>query len=631
MSSNYLIMWSYALSLVLMFFAYGWSLSRLLKFSTISFGLQCATGLSFVIALGGYLNLFSLISKASLTIIWLLGLALALAFLLGNFQSLLANLKSTCESLKSDKAFSVLVLILSLIFVLKFSSFISPGAYNTGDDYQGYFVFPAKMIQTGSLGAEAFNERRLVSSLGGQYFLDSFVYLFGSPKNFSLIDYSVGYLLLILVAISLVKSSRLNKYLQLWLVAVVILTPLYITNVNITSVLTGAVLFLSLIALLQEENFSIKYLLVLSLIFTALCALKNSFVPVAVLLLLTIFFKNYQVVKTKQFVLKAIIFFITSLIFLSPWLLASYQSNGTLLYPMLGSGFHAAKYGSFPAPSSLIDATSFISFFFKVQNIYLFVFLLCLIFALTNLRNKFFTKLEFHLAIILILGVLIMGYGTAGYATDRYAFPFMMPIILVLLISLLSRLSNSDQVKECNIFLSLLVALGILVGIGANEFFNYESLALDKLKFGLRGSDLVSHEEQDRYYNLQNVVPAGATILAHLDQNYLFNFQRNKIFVVDYAGASSLPPGMPFFQGPEVLAKYLLSQQIDYVAYAYGNEAGFSRQQFAARLDPKTEVWIKAEAQYTFDFQDNLLALGKVKKRLYDDGQIFILDLQYDQ
>lgn len=629
MSLNYFIMWGHTLSLVLMFFGYGWGLNRLLKLDISGVGLRLATGISFVLAVGGYLNLFSLVTKVSLTVLWLLGLALFFYYIVINRQSLLIRLKLIWATLKSDKAFLGLVIILTLVFLLKFSSLISPGDYNSHDDYQGYFAFPVKMIQTGSLGADPFSERRLVSGLGGQYFLDTFVYLFGDYKNFSMIDWSLGYLLLVSAISSLASFLRLNKYLVLWITAVAIFVPA--GNVNITSVLVGAVIFLMLIRLLWQENFLTRDVLVLSLGFSALCSLKNSFVPVAVLFVLAIFFKNYQVGRFKKILIKTTIFLISSILLLSPWLLASYQSNGTLLYPMLGSGFHATSYGSFPAPSSVIDFTSIVSFFFEIQNIYLFVFLLCLIFAVVNFKNSFFTKNELYLSIILFLGILIIGYGTSGYATERYVFPFMFPITLTIISSLLSRFSKADSEKHRNLFLSLMIGLGILVGVGANDFLSYEFLALDRLKFGLKGSEIISRKDSDRYYNLQNVVPVGETILARLDQNYLFNFQRNNIFIVDYAGASSLPPGMPFFQGPDPLAKYLLDQKINYVAYSYGNEAGFSREEFATRLSPKTAAWIKAEARYTLDFQDNLLALGKIKKRLYDDGQIFILDLRYEQ
>jgi len=30
---------------------------------------------------------------------------------------------------------------------------------------------------------------------------------------------------------------------------------------------------------------------------------------------------------------------------------------------------------------------------------------------------------------------------------------------------------------------------------------------------------------------------------------------------------------------------------------------------------------------YTFDFQDNLDTLGRTRRRIYDDGDIFVLDL----
>src|SRR5262249_17255389 len=88
------------------------------------------------------------------------------------------------------------------------------------------------------------------------------------------------------------------------------------------------------------------------------------------------------------------------------------------------------------------------------------------------------------------------------------------------------------------------------------------------------------------------------------------------------------PPGMPAFQGSEALARYLASKSIRYVAYSYSNEAGFPKSELGHRAEPSFPYSLaRTEAAYTFDFQDNLRSLGDSRRRLYDDGRRFLLDL----
>jgi hypothetical protein len=86
---------------------------------------------------------------------------------------------------------------------------------------------------------------------------------------------------------------------------------------------------------------------------------------------------------------------------------------------------------------------------------------------------------------------------------------------------------------------------------------------------------------------------------------------------------------MPSFKGEEALADYLVSKSIRYVAYSYANEANFPRKSLAGRLEIKPQVsfWLRNQALNTFEFQDSLQKLGKTRKRIYDDGENFVIDL----
>jgi hypothetical protein len=126
---------------------------------------------------------------------------------------------------------------------------------------------------------------------------------------------------------------------------------------------------------------------------------------------------------------------------------------------------------------------------------------------------------------------------------------------------------------------------------------------------------------------MQDAVPDGATLLARLRYPFVLDFTRHTILIANYPGGSSPPPGMPSFQGGEILARYLCEQSVRYVAYSYRKEANFSRETFEHRLAPEALPWNRAQAAHALDFQDNLVELGGSRRRIFDNGDVFVLDL----
>ncbi len=174
------------------------------------------------------------------------------------------------------------------------------------------------------------------------------------------------------------------------------------------------------------------------------------------------------------------------------------------------------------------------------------------------------------------------------------------------------------------------IFIGLLLGYGISDFFSHDKLILQNLKFAVTNQNIILAEESLNYKNLQKAVPPQEKILVALDKNFIFDFNRNEIWIADFPGGSSLPPGMPFRKGADTLSKYLLDHSIYYVAYSYKNEAGSALSQIQNRLDPKMNSWIRTEAEHTLDFHHNLEILGKSKKIIYDDGSHFVIDLRVD-
>ena len=72
---------------------------------------------------------------------------------------------------------------------------------------------------------------------------------------------------------------------------------------------------------------------------------------------------------------------------------------------------------------------------------------------------------------------------------------------------------------------------------------------------------------------MQNLIPAGETLLVATDHPYLVDYRRNKTWSIDVPGTASPAPGMPFFRGAEAVEAYLLANGVHYVLFADGQQA----------------------------------------------------------
>ena len=82
-------------------------------------------------------------------------------------------------------------------------------------------------------------------------------------------------------------------------------------------------------------------------------------------------------------------------------------------------------------------------------------------------------------------------------------------------------------------------------------------------------------------------------------------------------------------QTMKALPDSLRAHDIRYVAFDYATEAGVPQTgELAALARYNTHPWAHAIVTLLFDFQNNLKELGRTRKRVYDDGASFVVDLQ---
>jgi hypothetical protein len=228
------------------------------------------------------------------------------------------------------------------------------------DDYQAYFVFPQKMLQIGSLGTDPFSERRLVSSLGGQSFLQALSFSVLDERTGYLIDPGCGLLVMLGLIIEYCQRKKISKTAT---VAIAIgLLSFNPVRLNTSGVLIPVCLLFALFNVLEGDLLKAtnipKNAAIVGLLVAAICALKSTLIPTCILFFTFSYFFYIIGTKTKhkaiyEFCLAAILL----CLFVLPWSISLYHSSGTLLYPILGKGFHGSVYGgSVKLANSVIDS-----------------------------------------------------------------------------------------------------------------------------------------------------------------------------------------------------------------------------------------------------------------------------------
>jgi hypothetical protein len=128
---------------------------------------------------------------------------------------------------------------------------------------------------------------------------------------------------------------------------------------------------------------------------------------------------------------------------------------------------------------------------------------------------------------------------------------------------------------------------------------------------------------------MQSAIPPGEKFLAYLTAPARLDFRRNPIYVADWPGESSPPPGMPLLKGAEPIADYLVKQGIRYVAYSYASQAYFPRKSFGGYVSAREGRVVGRQAAQSFIFQDALAELMRTRRIIFDDGLNCVVDLAH--
>ncbi len=595
-------------------------------------GLRAAWGLALSVTLGGVLNLARLISPAVLLTYLGAGLLLFGIIVLPGWVT------AASSRLRAIRRASPLTIagfgVIALLLIVRYAASVhtdryglpAPYSFNKLDDFHAYLVFPFKMVEAGALGADPFSHRRLVTSLGGQYFLDALVAGVFSAEQLLLFDNGIGTLVVVALLIGFFQTKRLPPPLA-WLVLLVYLVypP---ETVNLTSVTTGVALFLALARTLGVSLGGRRVMLI-ALLTAATSALKSNLIPACAI---TVFaYYALESVRLKRFsgVRELTATAVLTTVLLLPWMLALYRSSGTLLYPVFGHGVETVATVSW-IPAVGIRDVGAILLALPGQGILPLAAAGILAFvAMRRVRTLDGPFLALLFGAVGGAVVLALVLGRAGYAVDRFVFPFGFAAFLGWLVTALAPAPSvpaAPGIQRGYGLVAIAISL-ILVGRRLPDTTHLYANALHSIKAGLQRSPLIAPEMARRYAAMQLAVPAHEPLLARLAFPFLLDFSRNPVYVVDWPAFAG-PSPMPVEAGTgQRLRESLRAHGIRYLAYSYADQAGFGRLEFEhlrrAAAAPSDAVM----ALYSQRFQERLGELGETSPRVYDDGEIFVLDL----
>jgi hypothetical protein len=644
---SYLIAFSWGICILLSFIGYGRIINRLFfPNQQIDWGQRAAWGLAFSVFVGGILNAAWMISRTTLLIYLGVGFVYCIVDFINNRQLIIPSISQLFQECRKDRLVLAGVVLVSLLIFVQYGGWVSLGrlnfanmvyadGFNTSDDYHAYLVFPHKMLQLGSMGPDPFSERRM-TSLGGQSFLHTFIISVLSDTNLNIIDPGLALLIIIGLIVGYCQhhqvSTRRTLFLLLFLV--LITAP----KANTTSLMLPVALLLSLFRTMDSEEMRHSHFtanaLIIALTSAAICALKSSLIPVIVICFCLsysfYFLSSHTKIKVaSEFILA------TALVglFLMPWMISSYQSSGTLLYPLLGKGDHASAYGiTFKESSTVWETLKTAMNSLRGIYIFILVFLGCIsvsvqppkLFSSPDGSSFASRQASLSMTISAVLATSAIGIATENADPFRYSFSHLFTAIVILVMIAMIDKEGVNKKAATNFFIVAVFCVGVIMSDGWDLTKSTYSAYLKNIRFGLSNPSLVSDQQMSKYAAIQQSIPKESIVLTRLDFPFTLDFKRNQIFLADWPGGASLPPGMPVFQGPEALANYLVSKSIRYIAYSATSlnhpEVSTSGAEFSS--------WFRLQTKLAHDFRDSVKQLANTRKLIYEDGENFVLDLQ---
>ncbi len=604
---------------------YGALLLRLFRVRRPAFAVAAITGFSVTILLGGVLNLLHAITVPVLFGFSMIGVLALLLLRLADKQpgKPISNHEAPT---RTDPKLKLLLLFFVIAFALRLAATVHTAYYQQSDDYNFYLAAPQKMLQLHELAPDPFSERRIMSSVGGNYFLQTLVLTELPLEDVQMADRALGLLLLAVVAFSLADEFDLTPLQQAALAVFVLITPQL--QFNLTFVLLPSALFFGLVYLASNRSLLAEHrnlqALLLGMTTAAIASTKSTYLPHGVLFVLCIAVFAVSRRGLTAGLRVVLIGAFGCLLVLAPWMIAQHATSGTYYYPLLGKGFHYSSYGLYPPPSGFNPKI----ILHKVLPFNLPLLAILVIEWFWGEDDEQTRAIVALTAATLAASVLV-GIATGGDSVRRYNYPAIVPSILLLFVVFSRRVNHLPEAAKWRLLqtCSAVLAVATAFYIGLNSWTREYRRTAENLHVTFTPYSIVPLATRLQYAAMESAIPTDSAAIVTVDDTFLLDYRTHRLYIADFPGAASLSPGWPGRSDGEALGAYLLSHNIRYLAHSYSKDKADQSHLIAVMHDQSITQWIRSEDEMMLDSHRQYAELARTRRHLYDDGSLYVLDL----
>jgi hypothetical protein len=564
----------------LMFLGWGSTFLKLLRIEPKSWSTTVALGMAAVVFIGGILNLARLaypISLAAVAGIGLVAASLALRTI--------------------DRPPLIVAIIILTVTIFTIATQLPPSIYNFHDDYQKYFAYPVRMVETGTVFGSPLSAMGL-QTLGGQAFLDGFVVAFFPIVYINGVDAVFGLCLCLLLASQVTKDRVMSVVCVL---SVVFINPQY---VNISTLFCGSALIMAMLAVEDAAS--------LGLLYAALIAMKPIYAVFVAIHLVAVALTQAKppLPHRLRWLLRTAL---AAALFLSPWALvhapnyiAALRAHHPAPTPVAGEidGDPINLFSLDPLPygSTAANYTALAS-----------AFAICGVICWRSKSYKTVAWCGTGVATLLIF-VYVLGPMQYGY---EHGLRYFTPVAIGLAPAIFGSAAHRLRWLLLMVAIIPLAAFGpsLLTRVGAeistHSAASYSWLTTDPEYLEYNQRVLTGRERRD-VKALQEGVPAGEPILTWTTTPFYFDYRRNRIIDIDTAGI-----GVPWATLPA--ARYLIW---DYAGFATEDAEFYEKTALNAGAGERRD------SMRTLDFIRLLESMVEKGEVLYDDGEVEVVRIK---
>lgn len=513
---------------------------------------------------------------------------------------------------------------------------------NPYDDHVAYMAFVKRLLDCGDL-VEPFSFRRL-SAYGGQTALQALAAARGDVAASDLLDRGIFQIISVLIVLDLAHRRRLGLTVKLIIVG--FLLSLWDMNLNSAAIWTGFACFLGGYGFASREDLSPRLSLALACaVFGAACTLRQNYlVPAGITAALLLF--NHVRARARHASWRTAwrderrtvtLAILAAAAVVVPYMVAAWLACGTALYPILpGTGDPATPLR--PTGAIWLDELQFfVTVLFNPEPIRIWWLLVPLMLVARERRSSRPWP-AFAIGCFLGFAFLIHSFMLSdSYNLWRYGFAYMTALVVIFALETLGQLPfvapPADEaapgiaVPAAGIIL-LLCALGVHFIEARGTISGRVSYANQNL-MALRDLGTAKADPRVAYYTeLQGSIPEGAVIGVMLDDAWMLDYQRNKIFNLDLPGFAAPGPGLPSFSDPEHWRAYFLARGIRYLLFVEGDYSTYlyRRSGWVWRMYGDDELY-RYIAAHMVDTIDTFSALSRSSRVLFHRDGLYAIDL----